>query len=138
MVHRLGGGDVGAAGSDNDAELDFPVDLGGDRFLDAEFVVGPDHGGGRLGEDLRRLGQLDLGAARPIALGDMFLVVAADAEHVLGRARDRGGQFHRGCLGDGRRELAVIRVVFEPARLLRRGGAAGDEGEHVVAGRHAA
>ena len=50
-------------------------------------------------------GNLDLGAARAMAFGDMLEIIAPDAEHVLGGPRNRRQQLDLGGGIDGARGL---------------------------------
>ncbi len=90
-------GDVAARLADHNRQLDLVVEQLGQALIQPHRGPRSVDGGGRLGEELRNLRQLDLGGAREArALLDVVDVVAPHAEDVLAGARDRGQQLHGG------------------------------------------
>ena len=128
VVERALARDVAAGGADDDGKLDLVVDPGRDVRKDRHRRAGADHRGRRLGEEHRNLGDVDLDVLRPRALGDVVGVVAADAEDVLGRARQRRQQPHPVGRDDGR-----ARALREPARRGEGRGTTGDQRRQAAA-----
>jgi hypothetical protein len=87
VLQRVGGADVAAGRADHRRQLHLVVELAGDRVVD-DVVAGADDGRAGLGEVHRVLGH---GGA---ALGGVVGVVAAEAEDVARRVRDRRQQAH--------------------------------------------
>ena len=91
VVVGLGAGDVPALPADDHGQLHFPVDLAGDRMRQQPALVADDRGG-RLGEEHRHLGRVELDSPCAHAFVDMFLVVDAQADDVLPGHGDRRQQ----------------------------------------------
>ncbi|MNC85081.1 hypothetical protein D3C83_06570 [compost metagenome] len=93
---RVARPDIAARPADDHGELRFPVELLRHRGVMRHVVEGAVHRRRRLGEELRHVGQLHLAVVGRGALADVRRIVAADAEDVLRRPRNRRMKAHVG------------------------------------------
>ena len=129
MVEGVGLGNIATALADDDRELDFIIELLGMGRMALDAVCVADDGGRRLGEIFR---ELRVGRRNVLGAGhflDVQLVVAADAEDVLGRARQGRGD---NVVRQGRPQVGCA------ALLGRREGRAGVRQSLIAAGHEAA